>query len=219
MTRAVSAKRGHYGAVMARPLRIEEAGIHHVVTRGNNKRRIYEDDRDRTLFCLRLTETARKEGWSVLAYVLMRNHYHLLLRIGDRGLRHGMQQLNYGHALTYNARHGRINHLFGKRYWSRYLVTDPAVQNAARYIVQNPRRAGGRQSLETYGWSSYAATIGVTFAAVPLAVDELLPFFGGTPSDARMTYRDFCAQEPQSAETELEGTRPVPGTARPARVT
>ncbi|MGZ4339045.1 MAG: transposase [Gaiellaceae bacterium] len=195
---------------MGRPHRNESPGYHHVVTRGNNRRDIYLDDLDRRLFCLRVDRLARRHGWRVLAYVLMRNHYHLLLGVGDQGLSSGMRNLNQGHAITFNVRHGRVNHLFGKRYWSRQLTTEAAVQNAARYIVQNPQRAGGKQPLGQYAWSSFAATVGAGFPSIGLAVDELLPFFGRSPSRALSTYREFCAELPRA--TELEETRPVPGT-------
>src|SRR4051812_30672796 len=75
------------------PRRDDAPGIHHVVARGNNKRTIYEDDYDRTLFCLTVDRVATRHHWRVLAYVLMRNHYHLLLSIGERGLRDGMHDL------------------------------------------------------------------------------------------------------------------------------
>lgn len=195
---------------MARAPRDVFAGIHHVVTRGNNKRTIYLDDRDRTLFCLAVTRVVRRRGWSVLAYVLMRNHYHLLVSVPDASLAAGMQQVNHSYAITHNARHGRINHLFGKRYWSRRPATDAAVMAAARYIVQNPRRAGSPLPLEAHPWSSYAATIGMEHARIPLARDELLPFFGRHPSLAIAAFRAFCVEEPSA--TELDEPCPVPGT-------
>jgi REP element-mobilizing transposase RayT len=191
-------------------LRIEAPGLHHVVTRGNNKRAIYADDHDRTLFCLTLARIAKRHDWRLLAYVLMRNHYHLLLGVGENGLSAGMCQLNTAHAVTYNVRHGRINHLLGKRFWNRYLMTDDAVRSAARYIVQNPIRAGGRLPLERYRWSSYAATVGLEFPRMTLARDELLSWFGDAPEAAIAEYRRFCAEVPDSPR--LEGTWLVPGT-------
>jgi len=181
------------------------------VARGNNKRTIYEDDYDRTLFCLTVDRVATRHHWRVLAYVLMRNHYHLLLSIGERGLRDGMHDLNLTHAIQFNARHARINHLFGKRYWNRRLTTDSSVRHAARYIVLNPSRAGSRNAPEVEPWSSYGPTVGVVFPRIKLALDELLPFFGDTPEDARETFREFCTA--WAEETALEKTRPVPGSA------
>jgi putative transposase len=176
--------------------RDESPGFHHVVTRGNNKRTIYLDDRDREYFCWTVNRVARKYGWTVLAYCLMDNHYHLLISVGERGLARGMCELNSGYALNFNARHGRINHLFGKRYWNRRIKTESSLLNAVRYIVQNPRRAGGSRPLEAYAWTSYAATIGLAFARVQLAKEELLRLFGRTPAQAIDEFKVFCSKVP-----------------------
>jgi putative transposase len=173
--------------------RDESPGYHHVVTRGNNKRTIYLDDRDRVFFSLTVDRIARKYGWTVLAYCLMDNHYHLLLSVGEKGLSQGMCELNTGYACAFNSFHGRVNHLFGKRYWNRRIRTDASLMNAVRYIVQNPRRAGVCERLEAYRWSSYAATIGLAFADMRLARDEVLAFFGRDPQRAQGEYRIFCS--------------------------
>lgn len=177
-------------------LRDESTGYHHVVTRGNNKRRIYEDDRDRIFFCLTVERVARKYGWRILAYCLMDNHYHLLIHVGDQGLARGMCELNTGYAVHYNATHGRVNHLFGKRYWNRRMRTEASVLNVVRYIVQNPRRAGVSGALESFVWTSYAASIGLAFARIELAKDDLLSFFGRTPALALGHLRVFCSAAP-----------------------
>jgi putative transposase len=187
---------------MGRRPRNEQPGFHHVVTRGNNKRAIYLEDADRTTFCRTLERVRRRYEWDVLAYVLMRNHYHLLLRIGDLGLSDGMHDLNHCYAITFNARHDRINHLFGKRFWSRELTTAALLQTAARYVVQNPRRAGLVADLTAYPWSSYRATLGLEFAHVTLARDLLLPFFGSTPANSVAAYARYCEDLPLTSEIE-----------------
>jgi REP element-mobilizing transposase RayT len=187
---------------VGRTLRNEQPGFHHVVTRGNNKRAVYLEDVDRTIFCLTLERIRRRYEWDVLAYVLMRNHYHLLIRIGDRGLSDGMHDLNHSYSVTFNTRHDRINHLFGKRFWSRELTTDASLQAAARYVVQNPRRAGLVTDLTAYAWSSYRATLGLEFAQVTLARDQLLPFFGSTPMDSVAAYARFCEDLPLASEID-----------------
>jgi REP element-mobilizing transposase RayT len=181
---------------MSVKLRDESPGYHHVVCRGNNKRAIYLDDRDRQFFCLTVTRIARKYGWTVLAYCLMENHYHLVLGVGDRGLARGMCELNTGYALAFNARHGRVNHLFGKRYWNRRIKTHASVLSTIRYVVQNPRRAGLPGPLEGFAWTSYAATIGLAYARIALARDEALAFFGSTPAHAVEEFRIFCSATP-----------------------
>ena len=115
----------------------------------------------------------------------MDNHYHLLISVGEKGLSDGMCELNSGYARTFNATHGRVNHLFGKRFWNRRLKTDASLWSVVRYIVQNPRAAGGKEPLETYRWTSYAATLGLRLADIQLARDEVLRFFGRVHAEAR----------------------------------
>jgi REP element-mobilizing transposase RayT len=178
---------------MSTPLRDQSPGYHHVVTRGNNRQAIYLGDRDRAVFCLMVTRVARKYGWTVLAYCLMDNHYHLLLSVGEKGLSDGMCELNGGYATTFNAEHGRVNHLFGRRFWNRRITTDESLWNVVRYIVQNPRRAGGTKPLEGYRWTSYATTIGLALADIRLARAEVLQFFGRAEGQAVDRFRAFCS--------------------------
>lgn len=175
------------------PLRDESPGHHHIVARGNNRRTIYIDDRDREFFCWTVTRIARKYDWTVLAYCLMDNHYHLLISVGGKGLAGGMCELNSGYARMFNVRHERANHLFGKRYWNRRIKTDASLWNVVRYIVQNPRAAGAANTLDGYRWSSYAATIGLALADIELARDDVLRFFGRLPAVAIDTFRMFCS--------------------------
>ncbi len=65
---------------MARKLRMQYAGaVYHVMARGNQGRDIYADDQDRRLWLEALAEGCEKTGWRIHAWVMMRNHYHLLL--------------------------------------------------------------------------------------------------------------------------------------------
>jgi REP element-mobilizing transposase RayT len=167
-----------------------------VITRGNNKRAIFVEDGDRAFFCLTVTRIARKYGWTVLAYCLMDNHYHLVLSVGVQELSRGMQELNGGYATTFNLAHGRADHLFGRRFWNRKITTHASLLNTVRYVVQNPRAAGGSKKLEEYAWTSYAPTLGLAFPPIALARDELLAFFGSSPKHALDEFRMFCSARP-----------------------
>jgi putative transposase len=184
--------------------RDESPGFHHVVTRGNNKRRIFDDDRDRWFFCITVNRVARKFGWTILAYVLMDNHYHLIISVGERGLSDGMCELNTAYARQYNVYHGRINHLFGKRFWNRRLKNEASLLNAIRYVVQNPRRAGDSRPLEAYEWTSYAATIGLAYAAMKLDRDTVLALFSPTPDRAVGEFRAFCLATPLTSHVRWQ---------------
>jgi REP element-mobilizing transposase RayT len=173
---------------MYRP-RLEIPGAcYHVGTRGNNKQPIFIDDADRKRFLLLLERAARRHGWLVYAYCLMTNHYHLVLQLSDRGLSRGMCELNGGYALGFNERHGRSNHLFGRRFWDRHLDTDEYFNETCRYVVLNPIRVGLEPELGIWPWSSYRATIGDDLAPAFLAVGALLGRFGTSPTGARSAY-------------------------------
>jgi len=184
---------------MSTPLRDESPGFHHVMCRGNNKRRIVVDDRDRDYFCVWVTKVARENHWRILAWCLMDNHYHLLIEVTDMGLSAGMCELNSGYARNFNRCHGRVNHLFGSRYRSRRVKTHAEMLNVVRYIVQNPVRARIPGTLEGNVWCSYAATLGLAHSKIELAREAVLSFFGSAPNRAVEQFRIFCSTLPLAA--------------------
>ena len=147
---------------MARPLRIQYPGaFYHVMARGNLGQSIYHDDDDRKIFLETLTEACEKTGWWIHAYVLMGNHYHLLVETPEANLVAGMKWLQGAYTQRFNGRHKKRGHLFQGRY-KAVLVEgkDPNyLQFVSTYIHLNPARAGlirpGRERLKRYKWSSY----------------------------------------------------------------
>ena len=78
--------------LMARKSRIEYAGaVYHVMARGNQGRRIYADDSDRKEWLETLAEACAKTGWGIHAFVLLANHYHLLVETTEANLVAGMK--------------------------------------------------------------------------------------------------------------------------------
>jgi REP element-mobilizing transposase RayT len=93
---------------MARALRVEYPGAaYHVMARGNQGRPIYGDDSDRTLWMETLAEPCQKTGWRIHAYVLMSNHYHLLVETPEANLSRGMKRLQ--RLLKATGRNERLN--------------------------------------------------------------------------------------------------------------
>ncbi|HEY2220055.1 MAG TPA: transposase [Gaiellaceae bacterium] len=201
---------------MYRP-RIEvPGGFYHVGARGNDRGAIFIDDEDRRSFLRLLTHTARRHGWLIHTYCLMTNHYHLLLQLGSGGLSSGMCQLNGGYALMFNVRHGRSNHVFGRRFWDEQIATDSHYVETCRYVVLNPVRAGLERAVESWPWSSYRAIIGEAFAPAFLARDELLARFGSTPAKARDAYIRHVAEGHVRRQPPGERDRRQPPGESPA---
>ena len=91
---------------MARKPRLEYAGaIYHVMNRGNRRQAVFKTEGDRRLFLSTLGEVCERTGWNIHAYVLMGNHYHLLVETPEPNLTIGMQWLQGTYTKRFNAEH------------------------------------------------------------------------------------------------------------------
>lgn len=143
---------------MTRQLRIEYAGAYyHVLSRGNNQRPIFLSDHDRNTFLKTLARLSERFEVDILAFVLMDNHYHLLLRTNRPNLSKSMQWLGTTYTTIFNLRHSRKGHLFQGRFKSILVENEPYLMRLSCYIHRNPLRAGIIQRLLDYPWSSYPA--------------------------------------------------------------
>jgi len=177
---------------MARPLRLEHPGaIWHVTSRGNRRQEIYRDDADRRSFLDRLAEAVAWTRWRLHAWVLMTNHYHLIVETPEPNLARGMQRLNGAYAIAFNRRHGQVGHLLQGRYKSILVERETHLLELTRYVVLNPVRAGMVAHPEAYEWSSYRETAGLRPRPDWLEVDWTLGHFGDGRRRARERYREF----------------------------
>ena len=120
---------------MPRDARLDAPGtLHHVMARGIERRRIFQTPTDRTDFVARLAALVPVTGVHVLAWALLPNHVHLLLRTGPHPLATFMRRLLTGYAVAFNHRHKRTGHLFQNRYKSIVVEEDPYLLELTRYI-------------------------------------------------------------------------------------
>lgn len=172
----------------------EPGGYYHVTTRGNNRQPIVDDGVDCAMWERLLAKVVREYNWEVLAFCLLTNHFHLLLRLPVGSLSDGMRELNGVYARQFNQRHRRSNHLFGRRFWSTRITTRAHLIASARYSDWNPVRAGLSDSPAAYRWSSHAATANLVHAPSFLSVCSLLGLFGADPAVARGAYLEYVAE-------------------------
>ena len=126
---------------MARPLRIEFPGaIYHVMSRGNARQTVFRDDSDYQRLIKGLETVVGRLGWDLLCFVLMPNHFHLLVRTPRPNLSRGMQHLTSGYANWCSRRHRRPGHTFQGRFKSELIEDESYFWTVSRYIQLNPVR-------------------------------------------------------------------------------
>jgi len=175
------------------------------MVRGINKSAIFKDDQDRARFLERLGENVSAAQGSVYAWVLMRNHFHILFKSGSEGISAVMRRLLTWYAQYFNRRHRRSGHLFENRYKSILCDEENYLLALVRYIHLNPIRAKIVQSLkglDRYPWSGHRAIIGK--AECPwMDIDTVVSQYGGRRKKAITAYRRFVG------EGMAEGRNPV----------
>ena len=108
---------------MLRQSRIDTTGaLHHVMARGIERRRIFDDEQDSSDFVENLGLILEQTETTCYAWALLPNHFHLLLKTGPVPIATVMRRLLTGHAVRYNRRHQRHGHLFQNRYHQGTLV-------------------------------------------------------------------------------------------------
>lgn len=179
---------------MPRQSRLDAPGVlQHVIVRGIEKRKIFLDETDRHLFVKRLSGLLISTETECLAWALIPNHFHLLLRSGSCGLASFMRRLLTGYAISFNKRHNRVGHLFQNRYKSIVCEEDTYLLELVRYIHLNPLRARIVKSmaeLDCYPWSGHAVIMGKQ-QVEGQSVEGVLGYFGKKKNLAVKKYRQF----------------------------
>jgi REP element-mobilizing transposase RayT len=122
--------------------------------RGIDKRRIFEERADYEFFLGRFARILRDSDIICLAYCLMSNHIHLLLKEGDVPLSHFIKRIGISYAYYFNNKYGRAGHLFQDRFKSEAVQNDRYFLAVLGYILQNPVSAGLCENAGDYEWSS-----------------------------------------------------------------
>ena len=227
---------------MARALRIERpGGRYHVTARGNERKSIFRDDTDHFHFLELLGELGERFGGRVHAYVLMDNHYHLLLETPEANLSRAMHWLNASYCVWFNRRHRRAGHLLQGRFGALIVEDDTGWQEVARYVHLNPVRVGrlrlGKsaraashvglacgprpdlvaerlRTLRKFRWSSYPGYAGYRRPLAWLWREPLTRLCGGiSPEEQRAALRAYTESAVLQGGVEPPWERVVDGIA------
>ena len=164
--------------------------------RGNRQQVIFKDPKDYERFLDTLGEISERNGWLIHAFVLMNNHYHLLLETPEPNLVDGMRWFQSTYTQRYNARHREWGHLFQGRYKALPVDQGGYFKTVADYIHLNPARAYAfdleNGALSDFKWSSYCGMMRPAKRPEFLAVNRVLASHGWSDdASGRSRYRNY----------------------------
>ena len=187
---------------MARPLRIEYPGAYyHVMNRGNRREDIFLTDKDRKVFLEGLADSCETYRVKLIAYVLMTNHFHLLVQTPQANLSEFMRHFLVTYTVRFNRRNGRTGHVFQGRFKSLLVDEDEYLLPLSRYIHLNPIRTSQfkdadlptkSEYLKNYPWSTLAGYCYLRKRNKNIDYGWFLStYFGGDTAKGRRQCREY----------------------------
>ncbi len=179
---------------MGRKPRILNCGaLYHIIQRGNNKNYIYEDILDKKMFFKLLIKAKDKFDFKVLYYVLMDNHYHMIVEAGETPISKAFQWFNMLYSKYYNKRYNRTGSIYGGRYNSTLISETRYYYQLIKYIAYNPVKAKIVNNACDYLWSAHISVL--TGNKSVIDIDRMLSFFPGPKSKALNQYIELVEKE------------------------
>lgn len=186
---------------MGRPIRIEyPAALYHITSRGNERKNIFIKDGDRIKFLKILEDYHDRYGILIHCYILMDNHYHLILETPRGNLLKVMHGINSSYTGYFNRKYGRSGHLFQGRYKGILVEKDSYLLSLSRYVHLNPVRAGLVEKPEDYRWSSYRGYIGREKESEWMEYGWVLSQFGTEKKRAQKRYQRYTEEDLKAKE-------------------
>ncbi|MFA6141885.1 MAG: transposase [Candidatus Omnitrophota bacterium] len=142
------------------PRVIIENALYHIMVRGNQKQKVFDDEHDFGKYLKLIKRYKKKWGFRLYGFCLMPNHIHLIGEaLHGENLAKFMQGLNRSYTAYFNKKYGKVGHLWQGRFNSKVILKDKYVIDCINYIELNPLRANMVGSPCEYKWSSYKERI------------------------------------------------------------
>lgn len=195
---------------MRSPRELSSTGIYHVMIRGNEKKNIFHDDKDRLKFLDILSKKWRDNSLITYAYCLMNNHVHLVIKEDKQDISTIMRSINTSYAQYFNKKHNRVGHVFQDRFKSEVIENDSYLLEAIRYIHNNPVQANIVENVKDYKWSSYNFYLDDSSSCDFLEVDFILNIFSYYKKKAKELFEEHSRNNDVSNFIDIEDEIDIP---------
>jgi len=198
---------------MARPVRIQrENAFYHITSRGNRREVIFHNAEDYERFVEQLQHTVKSYDIVLYAYVLMNNHYHLLIRTLKANLSRFIQRLNTSYSLYYRYKHKKPGHCFQGRFGAKIIQSDSYLKSLSRYIHLNPVKVKSTnklrieekmEDLKNYKWCSLRGYLDKKYEEGFVCYD-ILRAFDIRIDKARAIYNKYLIEKIEISNDETQ---------------
>lgn len=189
---------------MGRKPRVEyQGGLYHIIQRGNNREYIFKKDEDKAHLMKLVKEYKGVLGYEIYGFVVMDNHYHIVIRTLDAPLQNIMHRINNQFSKHYNRKNSRTGHVFENRYKGILVKDDKYLLSLLRYVHQNPVQAKICKRVRDYKWSSdtyYRKNI----EGKIVDIDFVLDIFSENRKEAIRLYKSFMEDEGREGASFFE---------------
>jgi REP element-mobilizing transposase RayT len=183
----------------------DEFSLYHVILRGNERKKIFENDGDKREFLSILNKSKEKYNFLIHAYCIMDNHVHLIINSNGNDISLLMKSINISYALYYNNKYKRCGHLFQDRFKSERIDDDTYLLQLSKYIHRNPVKAGIVREAGDYYWSSFRLYIEDKHDSECLVeTDKLLSQIAMVRTKAIQEYLKFVSEKDDVAIMDVD---------------
>lgn len=192
---------------MPRKQRIKSnSGFYHIMLRGNERKNIFKSDEDKLRFMETIREKKDKDRFCLHAFCLMDNHVHLMLSEGTEDISTVIKRITVSYVYYFNKKYKRVGHLFQDRFKSEAVENDRYILALARYIHQNPVKAGLVEKVSDYKWSSYNCYLDCHSSSFSEILDTniILDLFSENRYVAIERFKIFMHEECEDTFIDLE---------------
>lgn len=174
---------------------LSSSGVYHVMVRGNEKKSIFLDDKDRLRFISILQEKKKNNEYNIYAFCLMDNHVHMLIKEEIDRISRIMRRINTSYANYFNIKYERVGHVFQDRFKSEAIESDRHLLEAIRYIHNNPVKAKMVREPSEFTWSSYNSYINRGSYDSFIYSTEILGFFSNDIEKAQDIFVKYSMEK------------------------